>query len=262
MRRLSLIPFLLPIALGAQTPAYTPVQLDGARFHQTIRSQIRIETGSAVTQERSGRDGLIVITAAPGDSGIELTGWFDSLAVWRDAGGQRFSPETDGMVGGRYHGRLSSSGVYTWEDQPFIPDEVSEIAEMGSAFDDVLPPLPRTTLRPGQVALVDGGWRIERRADSTADGETVRRYFLSGDRRRTAVGAALDSLPVEAATTEKETGAMVWSPRFGPLFWQRQITLSATLPAKGSIKRPVRTSIEQTVMLERVRAGSETGRPR
>ncbi|MEO8032091.1 MAG: hypothetical protein ABJC74_07950 [Gemmatimonadota bacterium] len=262
MCRFSLIPLFIPIALAAQLPAYTPAQLDGARFRQTIRSQIRIETGSAVTQERSGRDGVIVIAAVDGDSGIELTGWFDSLAVWREAGGQRFAPETDGMVGGRYHGRLSSNGVYTWDDQPFIPDEVSEIAELGSAFDDVLPPLPRTVLRPGQVALLDGGWRIERRADSTAAGQTVRRYFLSGDRRRTAVGAALDSLPVEAATTEKETGSMVWSPRFGPLLWQRQITLTATLPAKGSIKRAVRTSIEQTVTLERMVAGAEIVPPR
>jgi hypothetical protein len=36
------------------------------------------------------------------------------------------------------------------------------------------------------------------------------------------------------------------------LLWQRQITLTASLPAKGAIRRAVRTQIEQAVTLERL----------
>lgn len=252
LRRLRLLPFVLPSLLAAQAPAYNARMLDSARFHQTIQSQIRIETGSAVTQERSGREGLIGLAAVAGDSGIALTGWFDSLSVWREAGGQRYEPETDGMVGGRYHGLLTAAGVYSWRDQPFIPDPVAEIAELGSAFDDLLPPVPTRDLSVGQSMTLEGGWRIERRSDSLAGRSSLQRYALSGERRRTAVGAELDSVTVEAATYEKESGTLVWDSLRGPLVWLREITMSAALPAKGPVRRAVRTQIEQSVRLERL----------
>lgn len=252
MRSSLLLLLIFPLSSQAQTPAYSAPQLDGARFRQTIRSQIRVETGASVSQERSGRDALIGLGAEASDSGIALTGWFDSLSVWRDAGGERYAPETDGLVGGRYRGMLSTRGRYTWADQPFIPDPIAELAEMGSAFDDLLPPLPKAGIRPGQTVAVEGGWRIERRADSVAGADTLRRYALTGERRRTAIGASVDSLPVEAATLERESGDLVWDSRRGPLRWMRQITMSAALPAKGAIRRAVRTQIEQTILLERL----------
>jgi hypothetical protein len=241
-----------PGLLTAQGPAYTAALLDGAQFRQTIRSQIRIETGSRVNQERSGREGRIMIRALAGDSGIELESWFDSLSVWRDAGEEHYSPDTDGLIGGRYRGRLSAHGTYQWLDQPFIPDPVAEIAELGTVLDDLLPPLPAGELAAGQAVALEGGWRIERRADSVAGALTLRRYTLTGERRHAAVGAPIDSLPVEANTYERETGSLVWDFRRGPLVWQRQITMTAALPAKGAIRRAVRTQIEQSVVLERL----------
>lgn len=236
----------------AQLPAYRSALLDGGRFRQTIRSQIRIESGNRVTQERSGREATITIRAVTGDSGIELESWFDSLAVWRETGDERYAPDTDGLIGGRYRGRLAPDGRYQWLDQPFIPDPLAEIAELGSAMDDLLPPLPSAELKIGGSATVEGGWRIERQADSTNGGRTLRRYAISGERRKSEVGAPIDSLPVEATSVEQETGTMVWDPGQGPVRWRRQITLTAALPAKGAIRRAVRTQIEQTVLLERL----------
>ena len=248
MRPLLLALSLVPFAVQAQVPAYSAPMLNGVRFRQSIRSQIRIETGSTVSQERSGRDGLIALTATSSDSGIQITGWFDSLSVWREAGGRRYEPETDGMVGGRYRGVLSGSGAYAWADQPFIPEAISEIADMATAFDDLLPPLPMGGLAVGQAMALPGGWRIERRADSAS----LIRFSLSGERRKTAVGAQLDSTLVEAATFEKEMGTLLWDRSRGPMLWSRQITMSAALPAKGAIRRAVRTQIEQSVLLERL----------
>ena len=254
VRRPSLLLILcLPLAgLWAQAPAYRPAMLDGARFSQTIRSQIRIEAANRVTQERSGREGTIAMRATPGDSGIELESWFDTLNLWRESGEERYAPETDGIIGGRYRGRLSADGRYQWLDQPFIPDPLAELAELGSALDDLLPPLPATELKVGGSVTAADGWRIERQSDSAAGGRTLRRYLITAERRRAEVGAPIDSLPVEANTFEQETGTMVWDPDRGPLSWRRQLTLTAALPAKGAIRKPVRTQIEQSVVLERL----------
>jgi hypothetical protein len=252
VRPLLLALSLVPFAVQAQVPAYSAPMLNGARFRQTIRSQIRTESGSTVRQERSGREGVLVLEAGAGDSGITLKSWFDSLVVWRESGGQRAAPETDGMIGGGYRGTLSPQGEYTWLDQPFIPDEIAEIADLGGVLDDFLPPLPSAVVPVGGAVPLGGGWRLERRSDSLAGTMALQRYTLSGERHRTAVGAQFDSVLVEAPTFEKETGTLVWDPERGPLVWQRQITMSAAVPARGLVKRAVRTQIEQTILLERL----------
>ncbi len=261
VRSSALLLLFLPVAvLRAQSPAYRPGMLDGARFQQTIRSQIRTEAGNRVSQERSGREGTIDMRAVMGDSGIQLESWFESLNLWRESGDERYAPDTDGLIGGRYRGRLSADGRYQWLDQPFIPDQLSELAELGSALDDLLPPVPAADLKVGAAVSAADGWRIERQPDSSAEGRVLRRYLIAGERRRAEVGALIDSLPVEASTYEKETGTMIWDPEQGPLRWLRQITLTAALPAKGAIRRPVRTQIEQSVLLERLGPGESRSR--
>src|SRR5262249_42020461 len=99
--------------LGAQSidfPRYHPLLLDGARYHLTAKAQIDLQSGKQRTRETSGRDGIVVLKATKEDSLIDLEAWFDTLDVWREGSGERIAPETDGLIGGRYKGRLTPSG--------------------------------------------------------------------------------------------------------------------------------------------------------
>lgn len=238
--------------LQAQTPRYSAAWLDRARFHQVIRSEIRTQSGGKTTVEQAGRDALLEFTATPGDTGISLVGWFDSLSIWRVAGGERYAPDTDGLVGGRYRGSLTSLGRYTSEDTPFIPDPLAELAELGGVVADLFPPLAGEELPQGGSAHLAGGWTISRRADSVTSAGPLQRYRLDGERQRKQTGVINDTTRVEAATEESEKGTVLWSADRGLIGWDRRIQVEVNLPAQGVVRRAVRTAVEQHVMVERV----------
>ena len=238
--------------LQAQAPRYAAGWLDGARLHQVIRSDIRTQSGGRTSVEQAGRDGLLEFTAAAADSAIALVGWFDSLSIWRLAGGERYAPDTDGLVGGRYHGSLTPLGRYTAEDTPFIPDPLEELAELGGAVGDLFPPLSGVDLAPGSSAHLAGGWTISRRTDSSTAAGPLQRYRLDGARQRKQTGVINDSTRVEAATDETEKGTVFWSAARGLIRWERRIQIDVNLPAQGMVHRAVRTAVEQHVVVERV----------
>jgi len=238
--------------LQAQAPRYEATWLEGARLHQVIRSDIRTQTGGKTSVEQTGRDGWLEFTAAAADSGIALVGWFDSLSIWRVAGGERYAPDTDGLVGGRYRGVLTPLGRYSAEDTPFIPDPLAELAELGGVVGDLFPPFPSGELSPGGSAHLAGGWTISRRTDSATAAGPLQRYRLDGARQRKQTGVINDSMRVEAATDETEQGAVLWSVERGLLRWERRIQIEVSLPAQGVVRRAVRTAVEQHVVVERV----------
>ena len=89
---------LQPIGAAAQQsgPAYHPLQLDCATYRQEVRTAIRLEGGRQRSQETTGRAGTLILRANARDTLVVLEAWFDSLAVWREGGGERLEPETDG----------------------------------------------------------------------------------------------------------------------------------------------------------------------
>ena len=73
---------------------------------------------------------------------MAVEAWLDPLSLVRRSPEAAITPDTDGLIGGRYRGSLSRSGVYSSKVRPFVPDEIAEIADMGGALDDFFPPLP------------------------------------------------------------------------------------------------------------------------
>jgi hypothetical protein len=112
---------------------YDASQLDCTQFLETAESHILTRSGRHEREQRSGRRGVWRFRAQQDKEGVALEGWLDSLTLWRRSGETTIRPDTDGLIGGRYRGFLSRSGVYSSGAQPFIPDEVAEVAGMATA---------------------------------------------------------------------------------------------------------------------------------
>ncbi len=247
---------LIVVGLGfpAQSapPRYAPEMLRCAGFREAVRSDIRNESGRILREERAGRDGLLLVQAVRNDSGIALTAWYDSLQVWREGPEGRDSPDTEGLLGGRWRGRLTSLGRFTAEQIPFIPDEVAEIADLRGVLGDFFPLLAGGGLRVGgSEALPDG--RTIRRIGDLAGGEgPVERYTWSLAARSDTIGSMNDTLAVPMQREVRESGMLAWDRRRGPLRWERTVTVGGRIKPKGAIKRGIRSTLIQRIRVTRM----------
>ncbi len=245
-----------PLAAGrtllGQAPRYTATQLACARFVERTDSDIRGEAGGRPHDESAGRSARWIVRAAPApNGGLSTEAWLDSLTIWRKAGASVHSPNTDGLIGGRYRGLLSREGRYTASTRPFVPDEVAEYADLRDAFADLLPPLPPDPLSPGAAWHDAAGLEIERLGDSTAGPTTIERYRLT---RRTAGHDArvADSVSIPVRQTTLEEGEFAWDGPRGVVGWRRTITADTDVPAGGALRVPVRSRVIQRITLERL----------
>ncbi len=263
---------LLAVSLGllsvrpapAQTPApprYHPLQLDCGRYRQQVKSTILLEAGGQRSRETTGRDGTLVVHAAPVDSLIHLEAWFDTLTVWREGAGEHLEPETDGIIGGRYQGTLTRAGGFTAIDRPFVPDEIAQVADVGDALEELFPPLPDEGLLPGAAWKDPLGTVILRIPDGSEAGHRVERYRINRRSEREESRLLSDSTAVKAEREETETSVLTWSGELGPVRWEREITVEVTVPAGGPVRQPFRTRIEQTITVQRVAGGCGTSSP-
>jgi hypothetical protein len=230
---------------------YRAEQLNCARFLETAESKILTQSGGRGREQTAGRTGVWQFRAAPAGLEVALVGWLDSLALWRRSTETTIRPDTDGLIGGRYRGVLSSEGAYASKARPFIPDEVAEVAGMGSALDDFFPPLPRSRLRPGQSWSDSLGVTIRRLPDSALSGVPLYRFALVSRTRASSAEPEGDTLPLRLQQTSQEQGTYVWHPMLGLLRRDRVIVVETTVPPSRSVRQAVRSKIEQRIMVER-----------
>ena len=236
--------------LVAPAPRYRPEQFECSTWIQHIRSDLRTE---AARNERAqaGRDAVWSFRATAAGDSIGLEGWFDSLVVWREADGDRLAPETDGLIGGRYQGRLGQFGGYRPLSGPFIPDEIALVADLSNAAADLFPLLPLSPLALGATAADSGRAAITRLQDSIASQGRIERYRLTRSRKVTTTRTMQDTLTVRVVEQETENGVWSWDPAGGLLGWTRRVVVDVTIPVQGTLRRAVHTRVDQQISLAR-----------
>ncbi|HET9275755.1 MAG TPA: hypothetical protein VFN96_06785, partial [Gemmatimonadales bacterium] len=146
---------------GGGPPRYLPAHLRCAVFHESVTGEARGQAGGALRAQRFGREGILVIRAVGTDSGLMAEAWLDSLVLWRDGDSGRMEPDAEGLLGGRWIGRLEPDGRWIGSQVPFIPDEVALVTELRPLLQEFLPRLPGRVLSVGAADSADG--RVIRR---------------------------------------------------------------------------------------------------
>ncbi len=234
---------------------YTPAQLACATFQEQSRATLDAQTGARQRRETLLRDGLLRLRARPAGAGIALEAWYDLLALSRESPETTLVPDTDGLLGGRYRGRLTRTGQYRAEARPFVPDEVAEVAELGGAMDDLLPPLPPVALAVGKRWTDGDGLELRRLPDSVAGRQVVQRLRLQARTESDRATVRGDTTSLAARQVTVEEGQIDWDAERGLLRRVRRLVVETAVPAGGPLKLPLRSRLEQEVVLARLRDG-------
>jgi len=245
------------VAAGHQDDGlrYAAANLDCSRWAESSRSQIETIAGGRSGKASAGRDAILRVRAVDTTGGVSLEGWFDSLSVWRRTGNDELVPDTDGLIGGRYRGLLGARGRYTSLVQPFVPDEVAEVAEMAGALDDLFPALPPRPLAPG-TSWGDSVLLVLRLPDTLVSGRALRRFALTLRHERREILLHGDSVPVPVRQTITDKGEFTWDPKAGLEHRARTVLVETSIPPNRRIRQAVRSRVEQRVELKRLSAGS------
>jgi len=248
---------LLPSTLSPAKPwqewavGYNAEQLNCARFLEIGESKILTEAGGRIRNQTSSRRGFWQFRAAPSNDDVALEGWLDTLVLTRRSPETTISPDTDGLLGGRYRGILSRTGVYTSKARPFVPDEVAEIAEMAGALDDFFPPIPNRALKAGEEWTDSLGLTVRRLPDSALSGVPLLRFALESRRESRAAPTLADTLPLKLRQKTEEQGEFVWHPSLGLLRRDRRIVVETSVPPSRSVRQAVRSKVEQRISVVR-----------
>lgn len=243
---------LAPIDSGQEwVVRYTANQLNCARFLETVTSEILTVAAGRTRHQTADRRGVWQFRATPSNDGVLLVGWLDSLLLSRRSPETTISPDTDGLLGGRYRGTLSRTGVYRSKVRPFVPDEVAEIAEMSGALDDFFPPIPSRALKAGEEWTDSLGLTIRRLPDSALSGVPLLRFTLRSRKEARAAPTPADTLPLKVRQKSEEDGEFVWHPLLGLLRRDRRIVVETTVPPSRSVRQAVRSKVEQRITLIR-----------
>ena len=238
--------------------AYAPSQLQCARFQETSQSTIQTQASGRTRSQTSERRGLWQFRAAPSKTAIFLEAWLDSLTLTRQSAEATISPDTDGLLGGRYRGVLSPTGAYTSEARPFVPDEVAEMADMATALDDFFPPLPPGPLPVGKAWTDSRGLTVRRLPDSSLSGLPLFRFELERRGEIRVVAKRGDTLSVPRRQVTEERGSFIWHPTLGLVRRDRKIVVQTAVPMSRTVRQPVRSKVEQQIVVARNLSGDPT----
>lgn len=215
-------------ALYAQAPAYTAATIGCARFSESLRGTLESSYGATRRSETLGRDGILVVRAAPDSGGLTVESWYDTLAVFRDGPEGRFAPASEGILGGRYLGTLDPQGDYLSTAAPFVPAALRDVFEFGRLLLHFFPPLSPRPIEVGAEWTDGAGLTIWRLADSASATGAVGRYrWTRRDAWDEGVGAADTTVVVRR--TEAESGSLQWRAGEGPLGWASTTTAKVEL---------------------------------
>ncbi len=256
--RLTLSLTILVATLGHPAEAqtrYTAAQLDSARFRHIAQSDIQTAVAGRERRERVAVTGLLVVRARAGaGDALRLEAWYDSLEVRRSSSGGTLVPDTDGMIGGRYRGRLTPAGAYAADARPFVLDAVAEVVDLSRVLEEFFPTLPPRPLQARERWSDARGVEIHRLADSIAR-DTLQRFRATLTRTTDSVRAIGDSAAIPARQTTREEEIFAWHPRQGLVRRDRTIIVETDIPGGGSVGRPVRSRLEQRIVIERLPEG-------
>jgi hypothetical protein len=225
--------------------------LNCATFQETGESRILTESGGRIRRQTSARHGTWQFRATSANTSLSLEAWLDSLTITRRSEETAISPDTDGLLGGRYRGMLSRTGAYTARAHPFVPDEVAEVAGMATALDDMLPRLAPRALKVGELWTDSLGLTIRRMPDSVSSGVPLLRFELRRRAESREARSARDSAPLELEQKSVEVGQFVWHPGRGLLARQRTVVVETTVPPSRTVRQAVRSKVEQRLTLMR-----------
>ena len=247
---------LLLLFLGApvlhaqgRAPSYVATQFRCVRFDERSSSDIITETGTRRASARTGRTGGLVLAGLPLETGVNLLAWYDRLVVWRMAANDSIAPDTDGVLGGRFRGKLSPEGRYASARRPFVPDAVRELSDVGSALDDLLPPLPPRLMQVGESFRPTDSLEIQRLADSAG----LQRFRVERELAGRVEPAPGDSLTPAFNRTVRDHGTFSWHPDSGLVRYDRRLEIEVMVPQGGAVRRAVRSEVAQHVTLQRER---------
>ncbi len=233
---------------GQEPPRYDARALACAAFQEEVRTTVAARRGMEGWQERGIRTGVLVVQALPGAASFDFEAWYDSLAVSWHGRDDLVHPDTDGLVGGRWRGRIAPHGEVVLAERPFMPPELRAVSDLSDALLDFFPPLPTTAVAPGERWTDSLGLTIERLSDSAASDETLERYRW---RIQTQGNPAVPDTTVRLRQTVDDEGLLAWSRRRGPIAWRREVTVEARLdPARGP-RSPVQSRVTQEILVRR-----------
>lgn len=246
------------VPAGAQTPTsppslfrYTAAGLACVTFLEHSHATLDAQTAGRQRRETLRRDGRLRLRARDAAPALAVEAWYDSLALSRESPEATLVPDTDGLLGGRYRGRLTSSGRYAAEVRPFVPDEIAEVADLGGAMDDLLPPLPPIALAVGQRWTNGRGLELRRLPDSAAAGRDLWRLELRSRTESNKATVRGDTISIAARQVTVEEGQVDWDPGTGLARRVRRLVVDTFVPASGPLKQPLRSRLEQDVELVR-----------
>ena len=236
-------------AAGQSAPGYAASQLACARFHESVRSDLTLQTAGRTATANSGRESYLVIAAIahPPEPSFQLVAWFDSLRVWRSAGGNRTEPDASGVLGGRYHAQLLPDGSTTTQVVPFVPAGVKEVTDLAGVLDGMFPRLPPRLLQAGEEWRSGDTLAIKRLSDSA----NLQRYHVQLSLQGPVAPPPGDSLTPTYVRTLNDRGVYAWDSARGPVRYDHAIAVEATVPVGGAIRNPARSLVEQQILLER-----------
>jgi hypothetical protein len=230
---------------------YSASQLNCARFLESSESDILTQTGGRTQAQTAGRTGVWRFRGTPAVDEVRVEGWLDSLALWRGSKESTVRPDTDGLLGGRYRGTLSGVGRYVSQVQPFVPDEVAEVANMAIALNDFFPPLPPRPLRPGQAWSDSSGVTLRRMADSGMSGVPLYRFEVEARHETRSAPTQRDTARLRLRQVSQERSHFVWHPSLGLVRWDRLIVIDASVLPGRAVRQSVRSKVEQRITVAR-----------
>ena len=231
-------------------PKYSPELLRCAAFVEEVRTTVDARRGMQNWQEKGFRRGLLQVRATPSEKGLAFESWYDSLSVDYTSPQGKVTPDTDGLIGGRWTGIMLPHGQTSLAARPFMPPELAQVSDLSDEMLDFFPPLATTGLAIGAEWTDSLGLEVERLRDSTGGGERLFRFRW----RITSHGddPAVVDTTVRLRQDIEDEGVMAWSPSRGPLGWRREIQVNTRVGASRRGGTPTEGRVTQVVMVRRI----------